>query len=54
MDFINIVLQVEIHYRGYLVLTACFYKRLHHRFIDIPSPDRRIAFALSSNYLESR
>ena len=43
-------LHVEILRRGYLVLTAGFCKRLHHRFIDIPSPDRRVTFALSSNY----
>ena len=34
-------IHVEILRRGYLVLTAGFCKRLHHRFIDIPSPDRR-------------
>ena len=34
-------LHVEILRHGYLVLTAGFCKHLHHRFIDIPSSDRR-------------
>ena len=33
---------VEIQHREYLVLTTGFYKRLHHRFIDLPSPDHRV------------
>ena len=43
-------LLVEIFHRGCLVLTAVFCKLLHLRFIDIPSTDRRVTFALSSNY----
>ena len=35
---------------GYLVLTAALCKRLHHRFTDIPSPNRRMTTALSPHY----
>ena len=43
-------LHVGILPSGYLVLTAGFCKRLNHRFNDIPSRDRRVTFALPSNY----